>query len=104
MLDLIREQHEKTENPAGHAWNKFNEIGMRGLEKIDWACVAPGWLAVYRRELNRLQHENEAEYERLLAEYRKPIYGDTLASEEERMAAAERKILGLDEIEEIAIS
>ena len=32
---------------------------MQGLEAIDWACVAPGWLACYNKEYIRLQKENE---------------------------------------------
>jgi hypothetical protein len=32
---------------------------MKGLEMVDWACVAPGWLAVYNREMARLQKANE---------------------------------------------
>jgi hypothetical protein len=31
---------------------------MKGLEMVDWACVAPGWLAVYNREMARLQKVN----------------------------------------------
>jgi hypothetical protein len=31
---------------------------MKGLEMVDWACVAPGWLAVYNREMARLQKAN----------------------------------------------
>jgi hypothetical protein len=101
MLDLIREQHEKTENKVGHALNEFNELGMRGLELIDWMCVAPGWLAVYRRELPRLQNENQAKYEKLLEQYRAE---GTLATEEARAARAESQILGEDEIEEKAVA
>jgi hypothetical protein len=29
---------------------KFSEMGMKGLELIDYVCVAPGWLAAYNQK------------------------------------------------------
>jgi hypothetical protein len=104
MRTVVREQYEKTEHPVGHAVGQANEMGMQGLDLVDWATVAPGWLATYRRELARLQKENQADYERRLAEYRKAEYSETLPTEEARVAKAESEILGEDEIEELAIA
>ena len=59
MNELVDEMSEKKTNKVEHAINKFNKIGMQGLEAIDWACVAPGWLACYNKEYIRLQKENE---------------------------------------------
>lgn len=59
MNELVDEMSEKKTNKVEHAINKFNKIGMQGLEAIDWACVAPGWLACYNKEYTRLQKENE---------------------------------------------
>ena len=59
MNELVDEMAEKKTNKVEHAINKFNKIGMQGLEAIDWACVAPGWLACYNKEYTRLQKENE---------------------------------------------
>ncbi|MDR0403702.1 MAG: hypothetical protein LBH35_08965 [Treponema sp.] len=38
--------------------NKINKAGMTGLEMIDLACVAPGWLAAYNQKLAQLAKEN----------------------------------------------
>jgi hypothetical protein len=59
VVKLIREQQELNRNKALGKLDQFNNLGMKGLEMIDWACVAPGWLAVYDREMARLQKANE---------------------------------------------
>lgn len=59
MVDLVNEQKEKASNPASHALTSFEALGMKGLEWVDWICVAPGWLAVYRDEHARLSSESE---------------------------------------------
>lgn len=61
VMDLIKEQLENATNPVESGLNKFNAIGMKGLEWIDWACVAPGWLACYRKKYNELESANDIE-------------------------------------------
>jgi hypothetical protein len=45
--------------------NAFNKAGMKGLEIIDLACVAPGWLAAYNQKLAVLAKENSGMTEAL---------------------------------------
>jgi hypothetical protein len=59
IQDLIKEQEEKNTNKAEAVLNKFNSIGMKGLEAVDWGAVAPGWLACYRKKLNELNAEKQ---------------------------------------------
>ena len=59
IQDLIKEQEEKNTNKLEAGINKFNAIGMKGLEYVDWACVAPGWLACYRSKLAEVQKEKQ---------------------------------------------
>jgi hypothetical protein len=59
VVKQIREQQALNRNKALGKLDQFNNLGMKGLEIIDWACVAPGWLAVYNREMARLQKANE---------------------------------------------
>ena len=61
VMDLIKEQLENATNPVESGLNKFNAMGMKGLEWIDWACVAPGWLACYRKKYNELESANDIE-------------------------------------------
>jgi hypothetical protein len=44
---------------AEAALNKINSTGMKGLEFIDMACVAPGWLAAYDKKLAELAKDNQ---------------------------------------------
>jgi hypothetical protein len=60
MVKLIREQQEMNRNKALGKIDQFNNLGMKGLEMIDWAAVAPGWLVIYNREMARLQNANAA--------------------------------------------
>lgn len=62
MIDAIKELMEKEQNKPGYALDKFNEVGMKGLEWIDWVCVAPGWLSCYRQKYNELVVKNEDMY------------------------------------------
>ncbi|MCF0224008.1 MAG: hypothetical protein HUK20_07045, partial [Fibrobacter sp.] len=71
IVDLVNEEVERNLNKPGYALKKFQQTGMKGLEWIDWACVAPGWLAVYRKELNALNGEYETRYEERVAELTK---------------------------------
>lgn len=62
MNELINELAEEKTDKVNATLNKVGKIGMKGLEWIDWACVAPGWLACYRSEYDRLQKENELKF------------------------------------------
>lgn len=68
MVDLINENVEKSFNKPGYVIKKFQQVGMSGLEWIDWACVAPGWLAVYDKEYRKLQETEQNRYEARVAE------------------------------------
>lgn len=59
IQDLIKEQEEKNTNKLEAGINKISAIGMKGLEYVDWACVAPGWLACYRTKLAEVQKEKQ---------------------------------------------
>jgi hypothetical protein len=55
MIDLVKEMAKQgSDNKAITAVNKFNEMGMKGLEWVDRSCVAPGWLVLFRKEQKRL--------------------------------------------------
>ena len=77
MVDIINENVEKSFNKKNYLLRKFQQKGMSGLEWIDWACVAPGWLAAYTKEYNRLQDMSESLYEERLAELRENNIGRT---------------------------
>jgi len=60
MTELVKEQaKQQFDNKALAAISKFNKKGMEGLELIDRVCVAPGWLALFRKEHKRLTNENK---------------------------------------------
>jgi hypothetical protein len=59
VIKTIREQQALNRNKALGKLDQFNNLGMKGLEMVDWACVAPGWLVIYDREMARLQKANE---------------------------------------------
>lgn len=61
VIDLINEQLEAKTNKVEHAFTQFGSMGMQGLEWIDWACVAPGWLACYRKKYSELDRMNSPE-------------------------------------------
>lgn len=77
-VDLINEQLERNRGKAGYALAKFNKLGMKGLEAVDWICVAPGWVACYRRRLAELERAKEARFEerRAALEAANPAYGE----------------------------
>jgi len=58
MVELLKERERHIENKLDAAISKVNKKGMWGLEMIDRACVAPGWLVLYRKEQQRLTKEN----------------------------------------------
>jgi hypothetical protein len=93
MLKLIKEQMKKNENGKLHAVDKFNSIGMKGLEKIDWMAVAPGWLAKYRMELANVAKEQEARYQELLDKYHGSEWADVLPTEESKVNRAMSEIM-----------
>jgi hypothetical protein len=84
MVKLIREAMENNDNAFLSKLDKFNTIGMKGLEWVDWICVAPGWLAVYRKELGNVAKEQEAKYQELLQKYQGSEYADVLPTMESK--------------------
>ena len=66
--ELVDEMADNAKGKVDRAWSKFAKKGMAGLEWIDWTCVAPGWLACYQKEYNRLQAMSEARYQEKIAE------------------------------------
>ena len=50
MNDLIDEMAEYGKTKFDRIMGKQAQIGMKGLEWIDWVCVAPGWYACYLKE------------------------------------------------------
>lgn len=95
--DLIDEMAENAKGKVDRAWSKFSQIGMQGLEMIDWACVAPGWLACYEKKYNQLQNASNARYEAKMAELKeRNLYADVGTSEylspEQMEAEARREI------------
>lgn len=66
--ELVDEMADNAKSKADRAWSKFAKTGMQGLEWIDWTCVAPGWLACYQKEYNRLQNMSEARYQEKIDE------------------------------------
>lgn len=75
VIDIIKEQQQKVTNKVGYGLNQFNAMGMKGLEMVDWMCVAPGWLATYRKEFAKLEEENAN-----IEKSREKIYKDKLES------------------------
>ena len=75
VIEIIKEQQQKVTNKVGYGLNQFNARGMKGLEMVDWMCVAPGWLATYRKEFAKLEKENAN-----IEKSREKIYKDKLES------------------------
>jgi hypothetical protein len=88
MVKLIREAMEKNDNAFLSKIDKFNALGMQGLEWVDWIWVAPGWLAKYRGELVNVAKEQEAKYQKLLQEYHGSEWSDVLPTEESKVNRA----------------
>lgn len=117
ILDIIKEQQQKVTNKASYGLNKFNAMGMKGLEMVDWMCVAPGWLASYRKEFARLEEENanlqiardkmyKDNLDRLIAENEKAeVYMmKTMQELEEEAKEDLPKVLSQEELERKAVS
>ena len=77
MNELIEEMADEGKTKFDRALGKFGKKGMAGLEWIDWVCVAPGWLACYKKEYARLQRASEARYDAKMEELReRNMYAD----------------------------
>ena len=68
MNKLVDEQLEKARSLPSWLVGRANKIGMKGLEMADWVCVAPGWLACYRKKLAELEQSKTARYGKIKAE------------------------------------
>lgn len=102
LIDLINEQKSRSENKVTHALNSFEKLGMQGLEWVDWACVAPGWLAVYQDEYARLKSDEEQN--KLVEKRRKELksYEDTNGADWVETEAQKAR-LSESEIERLAV-
>ncbi len=68
MNELVDEQLEKARSYPSWLVGRANKLGMKGLEMADWVCVAPGWLACYRKKLAELEQSKTARYGKIKAE------------------------------------
>jgi len=93
MVKLIREARENNENVTQAKIDKFNAVGMKGLEWVDWICVAPGWLAKYRSELANVAKETETKYQELLKKYQGKEYADVLPTQESKVNRALSEVM-----------
>ena len=104
--DLIDEMADNAKTKLDRGWSNFSKLGMQGLELIDWACVAPGWLACYEKKYNQLQNASNARYEAKMAELKeRNMYADVTSSEylnPQQMEAQARKEM-LEDIEAEAV-
>ncbi len=95
MNELVEEMADEGKTKFDRALGKFGKKGMAGLEWIDWVCVAPGWLACYKKEYAKLQRASEARYDAKMEELReRNMYADIGTSEymtPEQMEAQARK-------------
>ena len=67
MNELVDEQLEKARSLPSWLLGRANKLGMKGLEMADWVCVAPGWLACYRKKLAELEQSKTARYGKIKA-------------------------------------
>lgn len=106
IIDILEENAKKAVNKPAAALSQFQKIGMAGLEWIDWACVAPGWYAVYQKELTRLEQESDTQYEnaraKLIAENESKPMGKKMSDEQIDMEA-KKGILDKAHIEAAAV-
>lgn len=109
IADLINDEVKKNnQSKLAYAWAKFSQTGMAGLEWIDWACVAPGWYAIYEdqkaklekaasekydEEITKLREENEAK------EFYEQLEDELLVEEAERRAEMDPEIIERKAIE-----
>ena len=104
MLKLVKEAQEKNINAGRAGIDKFNNVGMEGLKWVDWICVAPGWLAVYKKELANVAKEQETKFQKLLGEYQGSEYSDVLPTPESKTNRALSEVLNeeMQEAEAVA--
>lgn len=106
LLDLVKEQLEAKTNKIEHKFNQIGAIGMQGLEWIDWACVAPGWLACYRKKFAELVKANDPSLieEQIIAENNKLDPSDPARlTKDEIRAEVESRLLSEDDLEKEAV-
>ena len=104
--DLVDEMADQAKTKFDRGWSNFTKKGMAGLEWIDWTCVAPGWLACYKKEYNRQQKISNARYEAKIEELKeRNAYADIGTSEylspEQMQAQAKKEIMEDIELEAI---
>lgn len=106
MNDLIDELAESGKNKFDRAIGKQAQIGMKGLEWIDWVCVAPGWYACYEKKYAELNKNNQAVYESTKARLEEENAYEDVASSNwktaEQIEALARKAM-VDDVEKRAI-
>ena len=106
LLDLVKEQLEAKTNKLEHKLNEFGAIGMQGLEWIDWACVAPGWLACYRKKYAELVKANDPSLieEQVIAENNMLDPSDPARlTKDEIRAEVESRLMNEDDLEKAAV-
>lgn len=85
---------------------KQSQIGMAGLEWIDWVSVAPGWYALYQKKYAELNGQNQAVYEavkqRLEEENAYADYGTSAWKTAEQIEAEAMKAME-DDVEAKAV-
>lgn len=97
LYDLIDELSEGAKTKGEQALLDFSRKGMSGLEWIDWVCVAPGWMALYKRKYSELQKANpklyEDEYAKIELEQRDIPIGSTYYLTDDQMKAQARNAM-----------
>ena len=104
IADVIDEEMNKQNNPkVVTLWNQFSNLGMQGLEWIDWVCVAPGWNAIYEREYKALSNAAEEKYQQQLRALKEntPLWESM--SDEEMNREAMEGVMTPEEIERKAV-
>ena len=103
MIDLIEEAQQNAGNKLSKAYTGFTKMGMQGLEWIDWACVAPGWLAAYKQKYAELSNfENQKKQTEIKIKEITKKYGDVMTAEDIEFQA-EASLPTEAEIEALAV-
>lgn len=104
IADVISEEMNKQNNSKiVTLWNQFSNLGMQGLEWIDWACVAPGWNAIYEREYKALSTAAEEKYQQQLRALKESTPLWESMSDEEMNREAMEGVMTPEEIERRAV-
>ncbi len=106
VLDVIDEQIQSQTNKVGSALGKVEKLGMWGLEAIDWACVAPGWYACFKKKLKELTASND--YDLILAQVKAEneqldFSDPSRLNDTEMQQEAQNRVLSPEEIQEKAV-